>query len=68
MPKIKKRINWKLEFGWRFWLPFMFIVIAINFGESRHPISAFVYSFIAVLTAEEGGKYIARKEAEQEGA
>jgi len=62
----KQHINWKLEFSWRFWLPFVFLAIAVVLAEDRHPMLAFISGLATVLTAEDSGKYIARKQAEQE--
>ena len=66
MAQKKQHIKWKLELSWRFWLPFVFIVIAIVLAEDRHPMLAFISGLATVLTAEDTGKHIARKQAEQE--
>jgi hypothetical protein len=61
----KLPINWKLEFGWRFWLPFVYVVLAISLAQDKHVVWAFVSSVAAVLMAENNGKYIAHRAAER---
>jgi hypothetical protein len=65
MGEQKQRVDWKLEFGWRFWLPFVYIVLAISLAQGQHVVWAFASSVAAVLMAEYNGKYIARREAER---
>src|SRR6266481_3632544 len=53
MAENKQHINRKLEFSWRFWLPFVFLAIAVVLAEDRHPMLAFISGLAIVLAAED---------------
>ena len=62
----KQSIGWRLEFGWRFWVTFLFVGIAIMFAKEGQLFWVFIASTAGVLFAENNGKYIERKKAERE--
>ena len=66
LEKKKRPVNWKLEFGWYFWVPFFFAVVTIMYAEEGHRIWASISACAAVLFAESSGKHIARKQAERD--
>jgi len=61
----RNRIDWAVEFGWRFWLPFLLIPPAILLASERQYVWAAIASIAGLLMAEGNGKDIARKKAER---
>ena len=67
MPAKRKGADLKVQFGWRFWLPIAFLLIAMRFGGSQYSVRTFLFGLLAILFAEDSGRYIARRQLQESG-